>query len=143
MWRLLHFAAIAALVGSAVYAYSIKYETIWYAEQIVKTNHKITAEHDQIAMLRATWAHLTRPERTWHEFVRDLFRTRLDKSVGRIRVVALGFTALYCVVGVRLVMLGMRHDAPETFKHVAAEAAAAARPDILDRNGEILATDVK
>jgi hypothetical protein len=73
MWRLLHFVAIAALVGSAVYAYSIKYETIWYAEQIVKTKHKIAAEHDQIAMLRATWAHLTRPER-----VAALVSTNLD-----------------------------------------------------------------
>jgi cell division protein FtsI (penicillin-binding protein 3) len=82
-------------------------------------------------------------ERTWSDFVRDLFRTRLDKSSGRIRLVALVFVALYCVVGVRLALLGMRRDAPETFKHVAAEAAAAARPDILDRNGEIMATDVK
>jgi cell division protein FtsI (penicillin-binding protein 3) len=83
------------------------------------------------------------PKRTWGDFVRDLFRTRLDKSAGRIRFVALAFTALYGVVGVRLAVLGMRHDPPETFKHVAAEAAAAARPDILDRNGEIMATDVK
>jgi hypothetical protein len=63
MWRLLHVVAIAALVGSAVYAYSIKYETIWYAEQIVQMKRKIAAEHDAIAMLRADWTHLTRPER--------------------------------------------------------------------------------
>ncbi len=63
MWRLLHVVAIAALVGSAVYAYSIKYETIWYAEQIVQMKRKIAQEHDDIAMLRARWAQLTRPER--------------------------------------------------------------------------------
>ncbi|MBV8565692.1 MAG: hypothetical protein JO366_09880 [Methylobacteriaceae bacterium] len=63
MWRLLHIGAIGALMGSAVYAYSVKYQTIWYAEQIVKMKHKIAGEHDQIAMLRAEWAHLTRPER--------------------------------------------------------------------------------
>jgi hypothetical protein len=63
MWRLLHFVVIGTLIGSAVYAYSVKYETIWYAEQIVKIKHKIDAEHDEIALQRATWAHLTRPER--------------------------------------------------------------------------------
>ncbi len=63
MWRLLHLVAIAALVGSAVYAYSIKYETIWYSEQMVKLKHKIEGENDAIAMLRADWAHLARPER--------------------------------------------------------------------------------
>jgi hypothetical protein len=63
MWRLLHVVAIAALVGSAVYAYSVKYETIFFAERILKIKHKIAGEHDQIAMLRADWAQLTRPER--------------------------------------------------------------------------------
>ncbi|MBV9220645.1 MAG: penicillin-binding protein 2 [Methylobacteriaceae bacterium] len=76
-------------------------------------------------------------------FLRDVFRTRLDKSRARIRVVAFGFAAIYCVVGGRLIQLGMRPDTPDTFKHVAAEAAAAARPDIIDRNGEILATDIR
>ena len=73
MWRLLHFVVIATLIGSAVYAYSVKYETIWYAEQIVKMKHKIDAEHDAIALQRATWAHLTRPER-----VAELLATNLD-----------------------------------------------------------------
>src|SRR5947209_17969150 len=63
MWRLLHGFAIAALVGSAVYAYSIKYETILYVEQIAKIRHQIQAEKDAISVLRAEWAHLTRPQR--------------------------------------------------------------------------------
>jgi cell division protein FtsI (penicillin-binding protein 3) len=75
--------------------------------------------------------------------LRDMFRTRLDKSTSRIRLVALAFGGLYCVLAGRLIELGLRPDPPETFKHVAAEAAAGARPDILDRHGEILATDVK
>jgi cell division protein FtsL len=61
--RLLNFLAIAALIGSAIYAYTIKYETIFHAEKIVKLKHEIKAEQDQIGMLRAEWAHLTRPER--------------------------------------------------------------------------------
>lgn len=63
MWRIVHVCAIALLIGSAVYAYSIKYETIWYAEQVVKLKNKIQREHDDISVLRAEWAHLTRPGR--------------------------------------------------------------------------------
>jgi cell division protein FtsL len=63
MVRFLNFVAVVALVGSAIYAYSIKYETIFHAERIVKLKHEIKAEQDEIAMLRAEWAHLTRPER--------------------------------------------------------------------------------
>jgi cell division protein FtsL len=63
MVRFLNLVAVLALVGSAIYAYSIKYETIFHAERIVKLKHEIKAEQDQIAMLRAEWAHLTRPER--------------------------------------------------------------------------------
>ncbi len=63
MVRFLNFIAVLALVGSAIYAYSIKYETIFHAERIVKLKHEIKAEQDEIATLRAEWAHLTRPER--------------------------------------------------------------------------------
>ncbi len=63
MVRFLNFVAVIALVGSAIYAYSIKYETIFHAERIVKLKHEIKAEQDEIATLRAEWAHLTRPER--------------------------------------------------------------------------------
>lgn len=63
MVRLLNLLAVAALIGSAIYAYTIKYETIFHAERIVKLKHEIKAEQDKIGMFRAEWAHLTRPER--------------------------------------------------------------------------------
>ncbi|MGD0722585.1 MAG: hypothetical protein ABR970_16230 [Roseiarcus sp.] len=63
MWRLLHVVAIGALVASAVYVYSVKYQTIYASEQIVKTRHLIDKERDAIAMLRAEFAFLTRPDR--------------------------------------------------------------------------------
>ena len=63
MWRFLNIACVAALISSALYAYSVKYETIWYAEQIVKLRNQIQREHNEISGLRAEWAHLTRPER--------------------------------------------------------------------------------
>jgi cell division protein FtsL len=63
MIRLLNIFAIAVLVGSAVYAYTIKYETIYRAEHINKLKHEIQAERDGIGVLRAEWSHLARPER--------------------------------------------------------------------------------
>jgi cell division protein FtsL len=63
MVRVLNILAIAALIGSAIYAYTIKYETTFHAETIVKLQHEIKLEQDQIGTLRAEWAHLARPER--------------------------------------------------------------------------------
>ncbi len=63
MWRLLHLIAIAALIGSAIYVYNIKYETILESEQIVKLRHQINKTDDEINVLRAEYAHLTRPDR--------------------------------------------------------------------------------
>lgn len=63
MIRLLNVAAIAALIGSAIYAYSIKYQTIFYAEEIVHLKHEIRLQRDAIGLLRADFVHLSRPER--------------------------------------------------------------------------------
>ena len=71
--RYLNVIAVAALVGSAVYAYSISYQTLLFAAQIEKTKDKIQSKRDEIQMLRADWAHLTRPER-----LQDLAEKYLD-----------------------------------------------------------------
>jgi hypothetical protein len=63
MLRYLNVVAILALIGAAIYAYSIKYETILFAEQIVKMKNANQRERDTIAMLRAEFAHLIRPGR--------------------------------------------------------------------------------
>ncbi len=74
---------------------------------------------------------------------RDLFSARLDRSGGRIRLIALAMLAAYLGVAVKLVALGLSHDPPQTLKVAAEQAASGARPDLLDRNGEILATDIE
>ncbi len=76
-------------------------------------------------------------------FVHALLLTRLDRSGARIRMLALGMFAAYATLGVKLVVLGVSHDPPQTLKGAADQAVSGARPDLLDRNGEILATDVK
>jgi len=73
---------------------------------------------------------------------RDLMRTRIDKSGWRIRIVAGGFTVLYLVIAGKLVYLAGKPD-PQSLRRIASEASSGVRPEILDRNGEILATDVK
>ena len=82
------------------------------------------------------------PPPVWRRFLAAAFSTSLVKSSPRMRLVALAFVALYGAIGAKLVFLGFRPE-PATLRRAAAEAVAAARPDILDRNGEILATDVK
>jgi cell division protein FtsL len=63
MWRFLHLIAICAVIVSAAYVYSVKYQTIYAEEQVVKTQHLIARERDAINILRAEFAHLTRPDR--------------------------------------------------------------------------------
>src|SRR5436305_13278452 len=75
-------------------------------------------------------------------FSKRLFTTNLDKGRGRIRVIALCFVCLFATINVRLIYLGFKPD-PQSIRRAAADALSGARPDILDRNGEVLATDVK
>ncbi|ACL60314.1 cell division protein FtsL [Methylobacterium nodulans] len=63
MIRLLHLVAIAGLIASAVYAYSIKYDTLYQAEQVAKLKSRLRREREATAVLRAEWQLLTRPDR--------------------------------------------------------------------------------
>lgn len=63
MIRFLNIIAAAALIGSAVYAYTIKYQTIYRSDQIAKLTRQIQQERDGLNMQRAEWEHLTRPDR--------------------------------------------------------------------------------
>jgi cell division protein FtsI (penicillin-binding protein 3) len=75
--------------------------------------------------------------------LRDLFRLRVDKSTARVGLVALGFAGLFSVIGGRLVMLAVTSDGASAMRRATSSEISAARPDIVDRNGEVLATDVK
>jgi hypothetical protein len=63
MIRLLHIIAICGLIASAGYAYSIKYDALYYAEQVAKLKAKVQKERDAIAVIRAEWHLLNRPDR--------------------------------------------------------------------------------
>src|SRR4051794_11566909 len=55
----------------------------------------------------------------------------------------LAFAAIFAVIGGRLIMFATVGDSHGARRSTAQDAIATARPDIVDRNGEILATDVK
>ena len=76
-------------------------------------------------------------------FSRALVSTRLDRSGARIRTLALFMFVAYAVIGAKLIMLGLSSEPPQTLKVAVDHAASGARPDLLDRNGQVLATDVR
>ncbi|MFM8859255.1 MAG: peptidoglycan D,D-transpeptidase FtsI family protein [Methylocystis sp.] len=75
-------------------------------------------------------------------FLKHMFSTRFAASAPRMRFAALGFLVLYGAICGRLIYLGFKPD-PATSRRAAAQAVSASRPDIVDRNGEVLASDVK
>src|SRR6185437_11103868 len=61
----------------------------------------------------------------------------------RVGFAILAFAAIYAVIGGRLVMYATIGDSHGNRRTASQDAIATARPDIVDRNGEVLATDVK
>ena len=76
-------------------------------------------------------------------FAADILSTKLAKSDRRIRWVATAFALAYLVIGGKLVLLGAKPEPRQGIKSSAGDDLSAARPALLDRNGEILAIDVK
>jgi cell division protein FtsI (penicillin-binding protein 3) len=84
-----------------------------------------------------------RPRKTLRSVLADMFTTRLDKSSARLGLVALAFVGLYGVIGGRLVYLGVSKEEQETLRSTTRSAVSVARPTITDRNGEIMAQDIR
>ena len=87
------------------------------------------------------------PETRWQRWLRSfLYGRDVDRNVkakARIGLAIVAFTAIYGVIALRLVMFATVSDGHGARRSVGQDAVATARPDILDRNGQILATDVK
>jgi cell division protein FtsI (penicillin-binding protein 3) len=80
--------------------------------------------------------------RAW-KVAKDLFRLRVDKSTGRLALAGVVFAAIFAVIAGRLALIALVPDSAAGFGKSAGGEIAAARPDILDRNGEVMAADVK
>ncbi len=70
------------------------------------------------------------------------FQPQRDEIRIRIRVAAILFAMIYLVIIGRLVMFGLAEPASEHAYVDPNEAIATSRPDLIDRNGEILAADI-
>jgi cell division protein FtsI (penicillin-binding protein 3) len=77
---------------------------------------------------------------------RVLYGTAVDrhaKARARIGLAIIAFAAVYSIIAARLVMFALVSNSHATHRVVSSDAIATARPDILDRNGIVLATDVR
>lgn len=63
MLRVLNTLVIVALVVSAAWVYKIKFDATLQAERVSKLRTEIRRERDTIAILRAEWSKLDRPDR--------------------------------------------------------------------------------
>ncbi|MTH97935.1 penicillin-binding protein 2 [Roseibium sp. RKSG952] len=61
----------------------------------------------------------------------------------RVYVAMAAFAMVYIAIAGRLVVLAEMEEAPSSALMSAQDSVSAARPDLIDRNGEILATDIK
>ncbi|WP_428642659.1 peptidoglycan D,D-transpeptidase FtsI family protein [Roseibium sp.] len=61
----------------------------------------------------------------------------------RVYMAMLAFACVYVAIAGRLVMLAQMEEAPSRAWISAQDSISASRPDLIDRNGEILATDIK
>ena len=68
---------------------------------------------------------------------------RAAKARARVGLAILGFAIVYAVIAGKLVVFAVAPDSPIARRSSGQDAVATARPDILDRNGQILATDVR
>jgi cell division protein FtsI (penicillin-binding protein 3) len=75
--------------------------------------------------------------------LRDMFSTRLDKSATRLGLVAFAFLGLYGVIGGRLLYLGLKPEEQETVRSSTKSNISIARPAVIDRNGEMMASDIR
>jgi len=76
-------------------------------------------------------------------WLRDVFRMSGEKSEPRVGLIILCFTLLFAAITGRLVMLATLPNEQVGLRRATANATSAARPDIVDRNGEVLATDIR
>ena len=75
-----------------------------------------------------------------------LYGSKVDRNAAaraRVGLAILAFALVYVVIAVRLIAFGIVSDSRSANRVGGGDAIATARPDILDRNGEVLATDVR
>src|SRR4051812_31783798 len=111
-------------------------------------HHRVRAQAGRSAMTGRTRTNNNRPAEPWRQrLIRSLLYgrnvDRAAKARARVGLAILLFAAVYAVLAGRLVMFAVGADSHGARRAGSQDAIATARPDIVDRNGEVLATDVK
>jgi cell division protein FtsI (penicillin-binding protein 3) len=87
------------------------------------------------------------PESGWQRALRSVLYGRdVDRNVkskARLGLAIVAFIGIFSVITFRLVMFATVSEGHSGRRSVSQDAVATARPDILDRNGQIIATDIK
>src|SRR5690606_5074590 len=84
------------------------------------------------------------PKERWLD--RLLYGRNVDrnaKAKARLGLAIAGFAIIYAVIAGRLVLYGLSAEGHAARRAGGGDVIATARPDILDRNGIVLATDVR
>ena len=100
------------------------------------------------AMTDQALATTNKPTEPWRQrLIRSLLYgrnvDRAAKARARVGFAVMAFALVYAVLAGRLVMFAVGADSHGARRTASQDAIATARPDIVDRNGEVLATDVK
>ncbi|RDV04967.1 peptidoglycan D,D-transpeptidase FtsI family protein [Undibacter mobilis] len=86
-------------------------------------------------------------ESRWQRVVRTLlYGANVDRNVkakARLGLAIIVFVAVYGIIAGKLIMFALISEGHGGRRSVAQDAVATARPDIVDRHGSIIATDVK
>ena len=126
--KLFQIAAVGCLVGSALYAYTAKYETTRQQEEIAKLKARIQRERDAIGVARAEWQLLNHPERLQKLADRHLALLPLDAS----RVGSIGDIPMHQsrgdAIGKKLEILGVLAPTSTPTEKGAGEARTPAPP---------------
>jgi cell division protein FtsI (penicillin-binding protein 3) len=64
------------------------------------------------------------------------------KGQNRMRLLSIGFTAFFAAIGLQLAQLTLLHHTASVNPELAAHEPRSPRPDIVDRNGLVMATDI-
>jgi hypothetical protein len=86
MIRFINLAAICCLIGSALYAYRIKYDTLYDTEEAAKLVREVETEKTAIATLHGEWQAMTAPARL--QILSDKYLDLIPLNVRRTAVSA-------------------------------------------------------
>ena len=73
----------------------------------------------------------------------NMLRLAIERSHMRVALVGLVFLGVFGAISSRLLTMAIFGEPPSQEHRAAASSSTAFRPDIVDRNGEILATDIR